>query len=708
MVEVVDYQERFHYWAGEYFERIGDLSRAVEYYRRGIRRDPQELSLNLGGLARVFEALGQPDSATAAARAHDSVMSNQLDYPLLPPMLARGGRIAEAIATATAWVRTLTERGNLQGAVRGTIALAEVLQSAGRWPEMRTRAEVAESLARRVSLTEEWMQAERLRGLALTRMGQVDSGLRVLRNAAARADAHPTADGILLTQVALGDALAAAGRVEAALAAFGRAASRVEETMGHLAQDLDRARYRDRQLSPFDGAVRVLLRDSRRSRLQRLAAWSGRRKAASLALATGLTPRPVTHPADAKRPSHWQARLGPGDALVDYLVLDSLVAALVLTSTRAEVVALPIRADTARAMVERLRRPLSMAYAGRVDLARAAYDLALARVLYQRLVEPLNHLVAGTRRWFIVPDGPLHRIPFDALVAGGPADGSGTFSYADAAYLVDQVEIVTLPSADFLPDGPRAHEPGPGARGVLAVGHRAPAVDEELRGIVAAWPAGRVHALSGDSATETAVRALAGDHDVWHFATHARADDREPEASHLRLLADEQHDGYLHLVEISANLKPRGVVVLSACETLAGRLFQGEGLLGLSRAFLAAGAKAVIATQWPVGPASADLMTRFHAALARSAPTAEALRAAKLALRRDPTTAHPFYWAGFVLVAGPGGTADPRPQAAASSAGAPGDTLPELPRLQSARRTTSPQRFPSLDPALSRVRALRD
>ena len=120
-------------------------------------------------------------------------------------------------------------------------------------------------------------------------------------------------------------------------------------------------------------------------------------------------------------------------------------------------------------------------------------------------------------------------------------------------------------------------------------------------------------------------------------------------------MGDERHDGYLHLVEIAGEMRPRGLVVLSACETVVGRLYQGEGLLGLSRAFLAAGARAVVATHWPVGAASAELMTRFHGGLARAASPSAALREAKLVLRRNPATAHPFYWAGYVLMPGSGG-----------------------------------------------------
>ena len=74
--------------------------------------------------------------------------------------------------------------------------------------------------------------------------------------------------------------------------------------------------------------------------------------------------------------------------------------------------------------------------------------------------------------------------------------------------------------------------------------------------------------------------------------------------------------------------------------------------MGLARAFLASGSTAVVASRWPVGPATAELMGGFYRRLAKGEELAGALRNAQLDLRRNPRTAHPFHWAGFVLVMG--------------------------------------------------------
>jgi CHAT domain-containing protein len=105
----------------------------------------------------------------------------------------------------------------------------------------------------------------------------------------------------------------------------------------------------------------------------------------------------------------------------------------------------------------------------------------------------------------------------------------------------------------------------------------------------------------------------------------------------------------LHAYEIRTLRLPGSLVILSACESATGRLVPGEGPLSLSRAFLQAGAGAVLGTLWPVGDeAAAQLMEAFHANLARNQPPAAALREAKRALRA--THAEPFYWAPFVLM----------------------------------------------------------
>ncbi len=142
---------------------------------------------------------------------------------------------------------------------------------------------------------------------------------------------------------------------------------------------------------------------------------------------------------------------------------------------------------------------------------------------------------------------------------------------------------------------------------------------------------------------------------ILHFATHGLLDSRHPELSGIVLsLVDEQgrpQDGFLRLHEIY-NLKLNAdLVVLSACQTALGKEIKGEGLVGLTRGFMYAGAPRVVASLWSVEDrATAELMKRFYEAMLSKGMTGgAALRAAQVELWKERRWQSPYYWAGFVL-----------------------------------------------------------
>jgi CHAT domain-containing protein len=148
--------------------------------------------------------------------------------------------------------------------------------------------------------------------------------------------------------------------------------------------------------------------------------------------------------------------------------------------------------------------------------------------------------------------------------------------------------------------------------------------------------------------------ALAG-HRIVHLATHGIVDNQRPALSGLLLsLFDERgapRNGFLRLHDIYNMRLDADLVVLSACQTALGKEIQGEGLIGLTRAFMYAGASGVIATLWQVSDAAtAELMKRFYRGLLKEGLTpAAALRAAQRDMSHDARWSAPYYWAGFVL-----------------------------------------------------------
>src|SRR6185312_2948941 len=156
------------------------------------------------------------------------------------------------------------------------------------------------------------------------------------------------------------------------------AALAVEHTTVDLTADLDRAGYRERNLRPFDGALRLLLEETpRRGGADEFARWLSRRNAAVLALDASDAASPASRD-DAGDASpgtpgiaELQSRLAGDEALLSYLVLDSTVSALVVTKSGARVARLAISAAGLAARIDAIRRPLVTTFSGRLDLARA-------------------------------------------------------------------------------------------------------------------------------------------------------------------------------------------------------------------------------------------------------------------------------------------------------------------------------------------------
>ena len=175
----------------------------------------------------------------------------------------------------------------------------------------------------------------------------------------------------------------------------------------------------------------------------------------------------------------------------------------------------------------------------------------------------------------------------------------------------------------------------------------------EARQVAALYDRKRSRVLIGPQATEHAVKERAAEYDILHLAAHAVTDDSQPLYSSIVLARqDDGEDGLLEGREITQLALRARLTVLSACSTAQGRVRPGEGLIGLSWAFLVAGCPTIITTQWRVPSASTSkLMVDFHRQLARGEiSVAEALRRAQMRLMKDRRYRHPFYWSGFVVV----------------------------------------------------------
>ena len=179
---------------------------------------------------------------------------------------------------------------------------------------------------------------------------------------------------------------------------------------------------------------------------------------------------------------------------------------------------------------------------------------------------------------------------------------------------------------------------------------------QEAEAIMESVPAGTAMLATGFAATrEKAMSPALRDYRIIHFATHGFADDINPKMSWIALSTvnpdGKPRNGFLRLLDIYNLDLSADLVVLSACSTALGKSILGEGLVGIVRGFMYAGAERVVASLWRVDDRStAELMKRFYRGILQEgmAPAA-ALRAAQVEMSKHERWSAPYYWAGFVL-----------------------------------------------------------
>lgn len=318
-----------------------------------------------------------------------------------------------------------------------------------------------------------------------------------------------------------------------------------------------------------------------------------------------------------------------------------------------------------------------------------------------RAIEELSQMVlspvAGQltkRHLIVVADGPLHYIPFQVLplaAGGNPLIASTEIVNAPSASILGQLKIETakraprskvlaafgnpvfasnyaqqksITTADHRAELRPSGEPSPNAmRDIEPEGDSVdPATIQplfystlelaNLREVAGA----ETSVVTGFEATrENLARIDLSNYQILHIATHGFLDPKYPEKSGLFLSTIDRdgkpQNGFVALTDIYSLHAPVDLVVLSACRTGLGKEVRGEGLIGLTRGFMYAGASSVIASLWKVDDeATSELMKRFYANMLQSHMTpAAALQAAQNSIRQEPQWHSPYFWAAFTL-----------------------------------------------------------
>ncbi len=385
-----------------------------------------------------------------------------------------------------------------------------------------------------------------------------------------------------------------------------------------------------------------------------------------------------------------QQVLDPDSLLLEYALGKERSYLWAVTPTEMTVYELPKRAEMEAAAI----KFSALLKAGNKRELRSQVKLAAAELSRMALGPVADKL--GGKRLLIVTDGALQYIPFGALVTKKNQP------------LIVEHEIVHLPSASALavlrkelagrqPAGkavavladpvlqendPRIKKTGLARRnpaikldssadstrganddlvrsaretGVASL-KRLPFTRREAEAIAALTGANtRLKALDFDASKTTAMSPDLSQFRIVHFATHGLLNSQHPELSGIVLsLVDERgqpQDGFLRLHDIFNMKLNAEMVVLSACQTALGKDVKGEGLMGLTRGFMYAGAARVVASLWDVrDEATAELMKRFYRGMLKdNLRPAAALRAAQISMWKDARWGAPYYWAGFVL-----------------------------------------------------------
>ncbi len=581
-------------------------------------------------LAIAFNYAGQLDRAEQFANLalkYPGVNPTQVNGParkVIGDVRTRQGRYDEAIASYEQAQQGSSDR--FRPLVDASLANALILS--GDLPRARS---TLDALAE-PSDARQRAQLQRTRGRLLLAENKPAEALALyqqLANAPADGDEDFyrawALDGMSKSQAALGNEAEAAQSLDQAIAVFDQARSqfRSDEFKMGLFSDLQNVFERAIGMHSRLGQPASAFDISERSRSRALLdAVAGR---ADLKADSGKALDAAT----------LQTMLQPDEVVVAYHALPDRLMAWVLSNQGVREATFPTalkRNDLAR-LVDAYRDAL-------IKLNPNAS--MIGDQIGQLLLAPLG--VEAGKRIVIVPHGPLHYLPFQAL-------------RLDGKYLIERNPISIAPSISIA--ARLAQRTPTTSAQLLAFGNPTidpnvadplPGAEREVHELSQQFPGAKLF-FKGE-ANKTNFAANAPHSRLVHVAAHAVADTMDPLHSKV-LLADENgRPNYLEAKDVlGMDLGNVAMLALSACESGLGRVENGDEVLGFTRSFLSAGTSTLLASLWPVSDTATEkLMTTLYADLAKGEQVQDAMRDAQRAVMADPETSHPFYWAPFNLI----------------------------------------------------------
>ncbi len=382
------------------------------------------------------------------------------------------------------------------------------------------------------------------------------------------------------------------------------------------------------------------------------------------------------------------ALMRPNEAVVQILLGEPRSFMFFVTSDGVEAHPIDLSRSEAAAMVEELRIPFDE------EFTLPEYDVEMSYELYSKIFGPVRDKLSGIDHLVTIPTGPLISLPLQVLVTQ-PPPRVANYNYTGVRWLGAQHALTLAPSVRAFVDLRDTARPSSAPNTFVGFGDfvpledpaellvrrdlpevcrtdierlkslgRLPETEDELRSIAGSLGVGSGNLILAEAFSEDRLRTTPlNDYRVLYFATHGLLPGELDCWSEPSLLVSPSpnggptDDGLLEASEIiNLNLDAE-LVVLSACNTGGeGGEGGGESLTGLARAFFYAGARSLLVSHWAVDSfATVDLMSDAFSGLAgQDLTTAEALRQSQLAMMRDGTYSHPYYWGAFTVV-GDGG-----------------------------------------------------
>jgi CHAT domain-containing protein len=295
------------------------------------------------------------------------------------------------------------------------------------------------------------------------------------------------------------------------------------------------------------------------------------------------------------------------------------------------------------------------------------------QILYDILIGPFEVKLSKIRKIIVVPDGILYYLPFETLIPS-----KGTLSTLTAEnklgrrrYLIEDYELGYVPSASSLLHLRRDRRIDQPPHEMLAVAYTKQnagynsilgregkflalkSANDEVKSVARLFRDRETVLLTGINASEKNIKRMnLNDFRIIHFATHGFFDDRYWWRSGLLLAWDPfgVDDGLFQALDLFSLKLNADIVVLSACNSGAGRIEQGEGLMGISLSFFLSGARTIVPSLWLANDKStASLMKKFYSFMVRGYSVGNALRFTKIAMLNSKY-AHPRYWAPFIVI----------------------------------------------------------